>query len=142
PARAGTRAAHGACTKPPATVSVRVRLVKQTRPAVEYDGEVVSDDGAHLVVRAPFCETSAADLGVVQFVPGDVWIEHYWRDRWYSVKEVFDAGGHHKGWYCDIARPARWDADQLVSEDLELDLWVSADRTVIVRLDEDETVFT
>ncbi len=106
---------------------MRVRLVKQRRPAVEYDAELVSDDGTHLIVR----------IG-----RGDVWIEHYWRDRWYSVKEVFDAGGRHQGWYCDIAQPARVDGDTVISEDLELDLWVSADRAVIARLDEDETDFT
>ncbi|HEX2844536.1 MAG TPA: DUF402 domain-containing protein, partial [Candidatus Limnocylindria bacterium] len=38
----------------------------------------------------------------------------------------------------DIARPVRVIGPTLVSEDLELDLWVSGDRRTIVRLDEDE----
>ncbi|GAA3859591.1 hypothetical protein GCM10023084_11470 [Streptomyces lacrimifluminis] len=64
--------------------------------------------------------------------------EYYWRDRWYSVKEVRDATGTLKGWYCDIARPARLAGTELVVEDLDLDLWRSADGTDVRRLDEDE----
>ena len=43
-----------------------------------------------------------------------------------------------KGWYCDVARPARIERDQLLSEDLYLDLWVAADGRTALRLDEDE----
>jgi len=43
-----------------------------------------------------------------------------------------------KGWYCEVARPVRIDKRRLISEDLDLDLWVSADRRTILRLDEDE----
>jgi predicted RNA-binding protein associated with RNAse of E/G family len=43
-----------------------------------------------------------------------------------------------KGWYCNITRPAHIDGDVITSEDLELDLYVSPDRTTVLRLDEDE----
>jgi hypothetical protein len=117
---------------------VLVRLVKAARPAVEYGADVLGDDGRHLVVRAPWAEPEARDLGFVRFEPGDVFTEHYWRDRWYSVKEVRTEDGVLKGWYCDVARPARIEDGLLVSEDLYLDLWVSADGQTILRLDEDE----
>lgn len=116
---------------------VRVRLVKTVHPDVAYDAVVVSDDGTHIVVRGPWAESEARDLGFVRFEPGDVFTEHYWRDRWYSVKEV-RGGGTLKGWYCDVARPVRVEIDGLVSEDLDLDLWVSADGRTVLRLDEDE----
>jgi predicted RNA-binding protein associated with RNAse of E/G family len=74
----------------------------------------------------------------VRFEPGDVFTEHYWRDRWYSVKEVRAPDGALKGWYCDVARPARTLPGSLVSEDLDLDLWVDADAHAILRLDEEE----
>jgi len=56
----------------------------------------------------------------------------------HSVKEVRAANGGLKGWYCDVARPAVVGDGTLVVEDLDLDLWVSADRRTILRLDEDE----
>jgi SAM-dependent methyltransferase len=99
---------------------------------------VVADDGSHIVVRAPWAEPEARDLGFVRFEPGDVFTEHYWRERWYSVKEVRTAAGVEKGWYCDVARPVLVEDGLLVSEDLDLDLWVSADGGTVLRLDEDE----
>jgi len=117
---------------------IQVRLVKRVHPDITYDATVVSDDGTHLVVRAPWAEGEPRDLGFVRFEPGDVFTEHYWRDRWYSVKEVRGPAGDRKGWYCDVARPVRAEAGAVVSEDLDLDLWVSADGRTILRLDEDE----
>jgi predicted RNA-binding protein associated with RNAse of E/G family len=117
---------------------VRVRLSKATHSDVVYDMDVLQDDGNHIVVRGPWAEQEARDLGFAVFAPGDVFTEHYWRDRWYAIKEVRSADGAIKGWYTDIARPVRVTGGTLVSEDLELDLWVSGDRRTIVRLDEDE----
>jgi hypothetical protein len=115
-----------------------VRLVKLAKPDVEYPVVVEADDGIHLVVRGPWAEPAARDLGFVTFEAGDIFTEHYWRDRWYSVKEVRQANGELKGWYCDVTRPVLVREGAIGSEDLELDLWVSADRAVIMRLDEDD----
>lgn len=117
---------------------VRVTLVKHERPNVEYDAVVVSDDGNQIVVRGPWMGPEAVDLGFVQFEAGDIFTEHYWRDRWFSVKEVRAADGGLKGWYCDVARPVRVSFGKIVSDDLELDLWVSSDGRMVLRLDEDE----
>ena len=117
---------------------ITVALMKPRGPQVEYRAVVAFDDGNHIVVRAPWAEESARDLGFVRFEPGDLFTEHYWRDRWYSVKEVRAPGDTLKGWYCDVARPVRVSADELVSEDLDLDLWVAADLAAILRLDEDD----
>ena len=117
---------------------VRLRLVKRRPPNVEYPAVVAFDDATHIVVRATWSEEGARDLGFVRFEPGDVFTEHYWRDRWYSIKEVRDEGGMLKGWYCDVARPVQVGHGLLVSEDLDLDLWVSADGRAVLRLDEDD----
>ncbi|GAA1897868.1 DUF402 domain-containing protein [Streptantibioticus ferralitis] len=117
---------------------VTVRLVKHPRPDVRYPAVVMSDDGTHLVVRAPWAGPAVRDFGYVAFERGDVFTEHYWRDRWYSVKEVRTASGALKGWYCDVARPARVATGSVVVEDLDLDLWLSADRCTVLRLDEEE----
>jgi len=119
---------------------VLVRLVKHPRPDVEYPAVVVSDDGTHIVVRAAWAGDASRDLGFVRFEHGDVFTEHYWRDRWYSVKQVHAADGTLKGWYCDVTRPVRVHERSLVVDDLDLDLWASADGRTILRLDEEDFV--
>jgi predicted RNA-binding protein associated with RNAse of E/G family len=98
----------------------------------------VADDGNHLVVEGPWAEPEGRDLGFVTFESGDIFTEHYWRDRWYSVKEVRARDGSVKGWYCDVTRPVRLDEGTIVSEDLDLDLWIAGDRQTVLRLDEEE----
>lgn len=117
---------------------VTVRLLKAPRPDVTYPAVVLTDDGTQLVVRAPWAGAASRDFGFVRFERGDVFTEHYWRDRWYSIKEVRGADGALKGWYCDVTRPARVETGELLVTDLDLDLWRSADGATILRLDEDE----
>ncbi|MDQ0841820.1 MULTISPECIES: DUF402 domain-containing protein [unclassified Streptomyces] len=119
--------------------SIEVRLIKAGATKIRYPADLLSDDGTHVTVRALWAAPGVRDFGFVRFEPGDVFTEHYWRDRWYSVKEVRTGDGVLKGWYCDITRPAEFDeAGGLSVEDLDLDLWVSADGEEILRLDEDE----
>ncbi|MGI5371002.1 DUF402 domain-containing protein [Streptomyces iakyrus] len=115
-----------------------VVLVKAGRTKIRYSGELVSDDGTRVAVRAPWAGTGVRDFGFVRFESGDVFTEYYWRDRWYAVKEVRSATGTLKGWYCDVTRPAVRSGPELVVEDLDLDLWRSADGSDVRRLDEDE----
>ncbi|MEU0221685.1 DUF402 domain-containing protein [Streptomyces sp. NPDC006265] len=117
---------------------LEVVLVKAGRTKIRYTGELLADDGTRLAVRAPWAGSGVRDFGFVRFEPGDVFTEYYWRDRWYAVKEVRSASGALKGWYCDVTRPARRSGAELVVEDLDLDLWRSADGTDVRRLDEDE----
>ncbi|CAM5563295.1 hypothetical protein SNARM312S_02204 [Streptomyces narbonensis] len=52
---------------------------------------------------------------------------------------MWSADGSLKGWgSADITRPAEIDGSGVVIEDLDLDLWVSADGSEVLRLDEDE----
>ncbi|WP_326744047.1 DUF402 domain-containing protein [Streptomyces sp. NBC_00121] len=118
--------------------SVEVALVKAGRTKIRYPADVVRDDGIRVTVTAPWAAPGVRDFGFVQFEPGDVFTEHYWRDRWFAVKEVRTGAGKLKGWYCDITRPAVLRDGELLVEDLDLDLWVSADGSSVLRLDEDE----
>ncbi|GAB2885917.1 DUF402 domain-containing protein [Streptomyces deserti] len=120
------------------TDRVDVVLVKAGRTKIRYPAELLHDDGSRITVRAPWAGEGVRDFGFVRFEPGDVFTEHYWRDRWYAVKEVRAASGLVKGWYCDITRPAVCSGPELVVEDLDLDLWRSADGADVRRLDEDE----
>ncbi|MFF4651025.1 DUF402 domain-containing protein [Streptomyces sp. NPDC001380] len=117
---------------------VTVLLVKHPRPDVRYPALVDGDDGTRITVRAPWAGPPSRDFGFVRFERGDVFTEHYWRDRWYSVKEVRDGRGALKGWYCDVTRPAAVRDGAVVVHDLDLDLWLPADRSAALRLDEDE----
>ncbi|MFC8229537.1 DUF402 domain-containing protein [Streptomyces sp. NPDC057287] len=118
--------------------TLTVALVKGGRTKIRYPAEPIGDDGTRITVRAPWAAPGVRDFGFVRFEPGDVFTEHYWRDRWYAVKEVRTGGGELKGWYCDITRPAVLRGTELLVEDLDLDLWVSADGRSVLRLDEDE----
>jgi len=117
---------------------LEIILVKAGRTKIRYPAELLADDGTRVTVRAPWAGDGVRDFGFVRFEPGDVFTEYYWRDRWYAVKEVRDAEGTLKGWYCDITRPAVVAGTELLVEDLDLDLWRSADGTAVLRLDEDE----
>ncbi|MEU9333699.1 DUF402 domain-containing protein [Streptomyces sp. NPDC048290] len=123
---------------PSAATTLDIVLVKAGRTKIRYPAELLADDGVRIAVRAPWAGAGTRDFGFVRFEAGDVFTEYYWRDRWYAVKEVRDAGGTLKGWYCDITRPAVRTGGELVVEDLDLDLWRSADGTDVRRLDEDE----
>jgi hypothetical protein len=126
----------GNSTEP--TGELEVVLLKAGRTKIRYPARLLGDDGVRVVVSADWASPGVRDFGFVRFEPGDVFTEYYWRDRWYAVKEVRDARGGLKGWYCDITRPAVRSGGELVVEDLDLDLWRSADGTAVVRLDEDE----
>jgi predicted RNA-binding protein associated with RNAse of E/G family len=117
---------------------LNVVLVKAGRTKIGYEADLVHDDGDRIAVRAPWAGEGVRDFGFVRFEKGDVFTEYYWRDRWYAVKEVRDAEGGLKGWYCDVTRPAVLLGSELIVEDLDLDLWRSADGTDVRRLDEDE----
>ncbi|MEV2253997.1 DUF402 domain-containing protein [Streptomyces sp. NPDC050147] len=117
---------------------VEVVLRKAGRTKIRYPAQVITDDGTVVTVRAPWSADGVRDFGFVRFEPGDVFTEHYWRDRWYAVKEVRTSAGVLKGWYCDVTRPAVRDGATLTVEDLDLDLWCSADGETVLRLDEDE----
>ncbi|MFI5747564.1 DUF402 domain-containing protein [Streptomyces sp. NPDC051644] len=121
-----------------AETALVVALVKAGRTKIRYPADVVRDDGTRVTVRAPWAAPGVRDFGFVRFEPGDVFTEHYWRDRWFAVKEVRTGTGELKGWYCDITRPAVLRDTELLVEDLDLDLWVSADGSSVLRLDEDE----
>jgi hypothetical protein len=116
----------------------QVRLIKDPRPDVLYPGEVLHDDGEHVVLQAPWFGDGPRDMGFAVFEPRDLWVEHYWRSRWFSVKEVRSPSGAVKGWYCDMTMPARVEDGMVVVRDLELDVWLSGDGATVLRLDEDE----
>lgn len=102
-----------------------------------YPGEVLERGHTWICLRAVF-DRREADLGFVVFKQGDVFYEWFFSDQWYNIFQVHDGDTQTiKGWYCNITRPAHFEADRIYSDDLELDVFVMPNGTVIL-LDEAE----
>jgi protein associated with RNAse G/E len=116
-------------------VTVR-KLDHNGRQVAAYPGKVLRRRGAAIVLRTTW-ERPSLDLGFVVLETDSIWTEYFFVGQWYNIFEVCARDGSLQGWYCNVARPARITADEVVAEDLALDLWVGADGTMRV-LDEDE----
>lgn len=89
-----------------------------------YDARLVERDERHATVIADWTRPRL-DLGFVTFERGDQFHETFYADRWYTVFEIRATSGALKGWYADLARPARILSDTIEWEDLALDAWMS-----------------
>jgi protein associated with RNAse G/E len=98
-----------------------------------YEGVILSRNETSLTLEAHFDQEDMFFHGL-DLRRGDRFVEIYHTDRWYNVLAVYDAeNGDFKGWYCNITRPARFDAGHVYYEDLALDLIVlpNGDRAVL-----------
>jgi len=103
-----------------------------------WQGEVIEEDAERLVLRAPWVGDKPLFLGYTIFEAADIFVETYFRDRWYSIWEVQShRTGRTKGWYCNVCQPLEIDGDQVRFVDMELDVFVFPDGRYVV-LDEDE----
>ncbi len=120
---------------------VRVqKLAYDGTPGYSYTAELLEAD-SRVVVRAPFQSPQGRsvflpELGVT-LEEGELWVEYYYRDRWYNVLKIFDASGRLKGYYCNISLPAEFDGQVITWRDLALDVFIFPDGTHRV-LDEAE----
>jgi protein associated with RNAse G/E len=118
--------------------SITIHLLKPGKgTTITYTGELIRHAPDQMLIHARW-ERPQLDLGYVTFEPGDHLYEHFYNERWYTVFELRGNTGVLKGWYCNVSRPAQLDNDTIVSEDLELDLFVAPDRVQMLQLDLDE----
>jgi protein associated with RNAse G/E len=118
--------------------SITVQLLKPGKGrTIRYTGEILRAEADWVLILAHW-ERPRTDLGYVVFEPGDAFYEYYYTQRWYNIFEIRTPAGALKGWYCNITRPAVIEANTITSEDLELDLFVSPERTMMLRLDREE----
>jgi uncharacterized protein len=102
-----------------------------------YHGSVIERSPTQVVLDARW-QRDRLELGYVTFTTGDRFIEYFYTDRWYNIFGIFEAETNiFKGWYCNVTRPARVEADHLWAEDLALDYFRQPDGTEFI-LDEDE----
>lgn len=98
---------------------------------------ILQENSLVIVVEAFFARPDM-DLGYTTFKQGDRFVEYFFADEWYNIFAIYDRDNQqHKGWYCNICRPARWTAAQIECADLALDLWISPTHEVQL-LDEEQ----
>ena len=103
----------------------------------EYDGKVIEQSASAFLLEAHFNRSDLMFNGVF-LREGDRFLELYPLEKWFNIFEIHDKDNEEiKGWYCNITRPARYDAEKISYDDLALDLLVYPDRKMLV-LDEDE----
>ena len=122
-------------------VNPSITVIKRNPAGEEvmrYQGVILRRDQTTITLEAEF---NRADMPFMDTILrlGDRFVETYFTGRWYNIFEIHDPqDGRLKGWYCNIARPARMEAEDVIAYvDLALDLWVAPDGTQTV-LDEDE----
>ncbi len=107
-----------------------------------YPGRLIEQTPSSLVLEA-FFDRDSQTIGGMTLRRGDRFIETYYADRWYNIFAVHDGrDGPLKSWYCNIARPARFEPGHLFAEDLALDLivdrlgrWIVLDQEEFERLE-------
>lgn len=107
------------------------------REVWRYKGTVLERTPTSVRLEACF-DNEDVDLNGLKLRHGDRFIETFYSDRWYNIFSIFDTDDdHHKGWYCNICRPARITTRHVYAEDLALDLVILPNGKFWV-LDEDE----
>ena len=106
-----------------------LKLNTDGRLTWRYEGRVLGATMESVVIEA-FFDRDDLPFREVILKRGDRFVETFYSTKWYNVFEIFDRDSQlRKGWYCNVCRPARFDAGMVSYVDLALDLWVSADGT-------------
>ena len=110
--------------------------------ALEYRGRVLRRTAEAVVLEAIFGR-GHMELGYVTLDTGDRFVEYFYTNRWYNIFVIYAGdSGALKGWYCNITRPAVFEAAtgqplRVRAVDLALDYFVQPGGREFV-LDEDE----
>ena len=116
---------------------VVIKLDVQRQERWRYSGQILQQEPGRVLLEAYF-NRDDADFHGMPFKCGDRFVEVYFAERWYNIFEIYDRDdGSLKGWYCNVTRPAEFEAGVIYYVDLALDLLVFADGRQLV-LDEDE----
>ncbi len=116
-----------------------ITVVKQNplgQTQIEYHGEQMRRSANELVLQARWT-LPERDLGYTRFQLGDLFTEYYYANQWFNIFQISSADGRLKGWYCNIAEPARFLDKRVEQIDLLLDVWVDPQGKTQI-LDEDE----
>ena len=102
-----------------------------------YEGVIVDRSTNSITLHAHFDREEVQFFGI-KLEPNDLFVETFFSNRWYNIFSIYTPDGEqHKGWYCNITRPAKFEDGHIYAEDLALDLLVYPDGRQQI-LDEDE----
>src|SRR5262245_46434801 len=91
---------------------------------LNYPARLLSRTPNTIVVEATF-QREEMELGYVTLTPGDRFVEYFYTERWYNIFVIYSQrDGTLKGWYCNVTRPARIEANAVHADDLALDFFV------------------
>ncbi len=113
-----------------------IKLDPQGKEKIRYPASLSSRLENGVVLEASW-DHGSRDLGYTTFEPGDQFLEYFYNDRWFNIFAISTPTGLRKGWYCNVAAPARIEAERVEQIDLLLDVWVGLDGLPLI-LDEDE----
>ena len=113
---------------------VKLNALREVK--ITYQGEALERLADGVVIQA-YWTLAARELGYTRFEPGDRFIEYYYTKRWYNIFDIASADGTRKGWYCNVAEPARFFENRIEQIDLFIDVWVKPEGETLI-LDEDE----
>lgn len=142
---AGTATSGGGSDWPALAVGTRlivVKLVPEGHEKARYRGTVIEAGAPHPWVAVETVWTLRPyDLDGLLLLPGDTLYEFFSPVDWFNAFSVFAPDGTLRGWYGNVAYPARLEPTTepmtLTWHDLYLDVVALPDGTVVVR-DEDE----
>jgi predicted RNA-binding protein associated with RNAse of E/G family len=103
---------------------------------LRYTGAILASLAYGIVIEATWKQPDR-DLGYTRFETGDRFVEYFYSNRWFNIFAIANKEGVHKGWYCNIAEPARISTDTIAQVDLYLDVWINPTGETLL-LDEDE----
>jgi uncharacterized protein len=114
-----------------------IKLDYLGRETWRYKAQLLQRGENYLILQAYF-DRQDEYVHELLLRKGDRFIETYYNDRWYNIFEIYDvAGGHLKGWYCNIGSPAEFEDNKISYRDLALDLLVYPDgHQVILDMEE------
>jgi protein associated with RNAse G/E len=100
----------------------------QGRETWRYTGQILERGQTFVRLEARFNREQDYPFQDTVLRVNDRFVETFYTDRWYNIFEIHDRDDDRiKGWYCNVGRPAVWEASDAISYvDLALDLWVSA----------------
>lgn len=102
-----------------------------------YEGTLLEQNDTSVYIEAFFSRPDYV-AAYHTFRQGDRMLEWFYSNQWFNIFELHDVDTDQlKGWYCNITRPARLEADAIYAEDLALDVMVYPDGRLLL-LDEDE----
>jgi protein associated with RNAse G/E len=103
------------------------KLDQQGIEVWRYSGRILERSDHSISLEAHF-SCGPVVVSRLKIYPGDRSVEVFYDNRWYNIFAIHDQQHDRlKGWYCNITRPARIEANDIYSEDLALDLIVYPD---------------